>query len=155
MMVRIEDMHAPRFPLKCVSLVELYKSNKLKFKTASTIEFRLAFSAPKSHATDLQVQVTVTGNPVGGSPALITVNHDMSLSVRPGVRDFLRRCEAGEGGNGAGGDDMGEEHVDDIVGRMRSGFRQTDEVAKVMNALLLASAYLFFYLRRSTQVNGS
>ena len=35
----------------------------------------------------------VTGNPVGGSPVLIAVNHDMSLSVRPDVRDFLRRCD--------------------------------------------------------------
>ena len=35
----------------------------------------------------------MTGNPVGGSPVLIAVNHDMSLSVRPDVRDFLRRCE--------------------------------------------------------------
>ena len=61
MMVRIEDMHAPKFPLKCVSLVELYKSNKLKFKTASTIEFHLAFAAPKAHASDLQVSECVLG----------------------------------------------------------------------------------------------
>ena len=56
MMVRIEDMHAPKFPLKCVSLVELYKSGKLKFRTASSIEFHLSFAAPKAHGpSDLQV----------------------------------------------------------------------------------------------------
>merc|ERR1719507_2739568 len=119
-MVRIEDMHAPKFPLKCVSLVELYKSNKLKFKTASTIEFHIAFACPKSHAADLQVQVMVTGNPVGGSPVLIAVNHDMSLSVRPDVRDFLRRCDAGDAieeesnGGASVAEDKGED-VDDIV----------------------------------------
>ena len=81
----------------------------------------------------------VTGNPVAGSPVLIAVNHDLSLSVRPDVRDFLRRCEAGPGGageernGGVGGDveDGGGEGVDDIVGRMRAGFRQTDEATKV------------------------
>ena len=86
----------------------------------------------------------VTGNPVAGSPVLIAVNHDLSLSVRPDVRDFLRRCEAGPGGageerNGGGGggdvEDGGGEGVDDIVGRMRAGFRQTDEATKV-NVLL-------------------
>ena len=56
MMVRIEDMHAPKFPLKCVCLAELYKSGKLKFKTASSIEFHLSFAAPKAHGpSDLQV----------------------------------------------------------------------------------------------------
>ena len=77
-----------------------------------------------------------TGNPVGGSPFLITVNHDMSLSVRPDVRDFLKRMEGtgGEesnGGTGDNGEDKGED-VDDIVGRMRAGFKQTDESNKVM-----------------------
>ena len=58
MMVRIEDMHAPKFPLKCVSLVELYKSGKLKFRTASSIEFHLSFAAPKAHGpSDLQVSL--------------------------------------------------------------------------------------------------
>ena len=56
MIVRIEDMHAPKFPLKCVCLAELYKSGKLKFKTASSIEFHLSFAAPKAHGpSDLQV----------------------------------------------------------------------------------------------------
>ena len=74
----------------------------------------------------------VTGNPVGGSPVLIAVNHDMSLSVRPDVRDFLKRCEAGTGEERNGGDvEDGGEGVDDIVGRMRAGFRQTDEATKV------------------------
>ena len=132
MMVRVEDMHAPKIPLKCVSLVELYKNNRLKFKTASTIEFHLAFAAPKGHAADLQVQVTVTGNPVAGSPVLITVNHDMTLSVGPHVQDFLRMLEEGEGDVGGdvdGAADEKEEDVNDIVERMRSAFKQTGDAA--------------------------
>ena len=135
MMVRVEDMHAPKIPLKCVSLVELYKNKRLKFKTASTIEFHLSFTAPKGHAADLQVQVTVTGNPVSGSPVLITVNHDMTLSVGPQFQDFLRMLGEGDDvcgdGDGAadGAADEKEEDVNDIVGRMRSAFKQTGDAA--------------------------
>ena len=49
---------------------------------------------------------------------------------------YFRRCDAGESGgeesNGGASraEDKGED-VDDIVGRMRAGFRQTDDAAKV------------------------
>ena len=52
------------------------------------------------------------------------------------LRYFFRRCDAGESGgeesNGGASraEDKGED-VDDIVGRMRAGFRQTDDAAKV------------------------
>ena len=52
------------------------------------------------------------------------------------LRYFNRRCDAGESGgeesNGGASraEDKGED-VDDIVGRMRAGFRQTDDAAKV------------------------
>ena len=73
MMVRIEDMHAPKFPLKCVCLAELYKSGKLKFRTASSIEFHLSFAAPKAHGpSDLQVgldtQTAAAGSDLGHPP---------------------------------------------------------------------------------------
>ena len=63
----------------------------------------------------------VTGNPVGGSPVLITVNHDMSLSVRPDVRDFLRRCEAGGGGEETNGNGGGDEDRDELYKDTSSG----------------------------------
>ena len=52
------------------------------------------------------------------------------------LRYIFRRCDAGESGgeesNGGASraEDKGED-VDDIVGRMRAGFRQTDDAAKV------------------------
>ena len=66
----------------------------------------------------------------------------MCLSVELSLRYIFRRCDAGESGgeesNGSASraEDKGED-VDDIVGRMRAGFRQTDDAAKVSATLFL------------------
>ena len=56
---------------------------------------------------------------------------------------IIRRCDAGEpggeesnGGGASGAEDKGED-VDDIVGRMRAGFRQTADAEKVSAMLFL------------------
>ena len=52
------------------------------------------------------------------------------------MSSIIRRCDAGESGgeesNGgaSGAEDKGED-VDDIVGRMRAGFKQTADAEKV------------------------